>query len=509
MADVTVVGAGVAGLVVARDLARAGLRVEVLEASDALGGCVRPLTLSSPSLPAGRIVVDGGAESFATRSTAVADLLGELGLAECICPPSRAGAWLASPRGAVPLPATGVLGIPAGPADVARTVGRAAGLRARLDRLLPPRVGQRALRSGGVSLGHLVRVRLGRRALHRLVAPVAGGVHSADPDLLDVDAVAPGLRAALDSEGSLMAAAGRLRAAAPAGAAVAGVAGGLHQIVTALADEVRAHGGTILTGTRVERAVPSASGDCWQLTTARTGQGTASGGTAARATRGSRPDDPDATGRRAASTLVLAADAGTAERVLAPLVGGAGVPRPAAQGGIRLVTLLLDAPELDRAPRGTGVLVTTDMADATGVQAKALTHTSAKWAWVRPRLGPGQHVVRVSYGHLGDGSGVGHAQGESPERIALHDASVLLGARLDPRHLLASAVVDIPAGLPFAAVGHAARMARVRAGAARLPDLHLAGGWIAGTGLAAVVADARRVAAQVLAGLGPSAGAAT
>ena len=37
----------------------------------------------------------------------------------------------------------------------------------------------------------------GPRVLERLVAPVVGGVHSADPGLLDVDMVAPGLRAGL------------------------------------------------------------------------------------------------------------------------------------------------------------------------------------------------------------------------------------------------------------------------------------------------------------------------
>ncbi|WP_418606654.1 hypothetical protein [Georgenia sp. SUBG003] len=46
-------------------------------------------------------------------------------------------------------------------------------------------------------LASLVRARMGEAVLERLVRPVAGGIHSADPADLAVDAVMPGLRAAL------------------------------------------------------------------------------------------------------------------------------------------------------------------------------------------------------------------------------------------------------------------------------------------------------------------------
>ena len=40
------------------------------------------------------------------------------------------------------------------------------------------------------------------------------------------------------------------------------------------------------------------------------------------------------------------------------------------------------------------------------VRAKALTHATAKWPWlarrVRDAAGPGWHVVRLSYGRIGD-----------------------------------------------------------------------------------------------------------
>ncbi|MFM9577963.1 hypothetical protein ACKI2A_48370, partial [Streptomyces turgidiscabies] len=70
------------------------------------------------------------------------------------------------------------------------------------------------------------------------------------------------------------------------------------------------------------------------------------------------------------------------------------------------MTLVVDAPALDAAPRGTGVLTVPG-----SHVAKALTHSTAKWDWVRDATEPGIHVVRVSFG----------AQGEEPATAALDD----------------------------------------------------------------------------------------
>jgi oxygen-dependent protoporphyrinogen oxidase len=102
---VVVVGGGAAGLVAAREIARPGFEVTVLEARRQLGGSVARHELAG-------IVLDAGAESFATRGGHVAALIEDLGLADDVVTPLAAGAWLQLPDRAVPTPKAGILGIP-------------------------------------------------------------------------------------------------------------------------------------------------------------------------------------------------------------------------------------------------------------------------------------------------------------------------------------------------------------------------------------------------------------
>lgn len=398
MADFSVVGGGVAGLVVARRLAASGASVTVLEASDRLGGTVARHEV-------GGITLDAGAESFAVRGGAVAALLAELGLADDIVAPAPGPAWLQPAVGdAVPLPATALLGIPSDPlaADVVRVVGRAAAERAaELD--------ARPVADVPATLGALVRERLGEEMLDRLVAPVVHGVHSQHPDELPVARAHPGLADAVVTAGSLSGAVARLRAAAPPGAAVAGIRGGINRLVPALADDLERRGGEVRLGERVSD---------------------------------------------------LAALDG---RVV---VAAPGVAAPAAPGRrIDLVTLVVEQEELDAAPRGTGLLV----AAGAPVRARALTHATAKWQWLRDAAA-GRHVIRLSY----------DATPEDPVAAARADAEVLLGVELP-------VVVD------------AALVSWVRPPAASPPgDMMVVGETVAGSGLAGIVAHAERTAADLL-----------
>jgi oxygen-dependent protoporphyrinogen oxidase len=334
---VIVVGAGIAGLVVARALVLGGREVIVLEASDRAGGQVARHTV-------GGLELDAGAESFATRGGTVAGLAARLGLADDIVSPAALPAWLYRADGtAMPLPATGLLGIPAVPLarDVIDAIGMRAALRASLDLLLPAPIG-----AGSASLGELVRRRMGPAVLERLVAPVVRGVHSTSPDELSLERAAPGLVSALAREGSLSHAVASLRERSAAGSQVAGIRGGAAVLVDRLLSDLDRFGVPVRLGARVDEAGPD----------------------------GVRVDGAELTG-----DVVIAAPGIAADRVPGRTVS--------------LVTLVVDQPELAAAPRGTGVLVELGAPD---VAARALTHLTAKWPWIAERAG-GLHALRLSY----------------------------------------------------------------------------------------------------------------
>jgi oxygen-dependent protoporphyrinogen oxidase len=466
-----VVGGGISGLLAARDLARAGVSTTVLEASGDWGGCVGSHVVAG-------LTLDSGAESFATRSAAVASLATELGLGARIVQPNPGGAWVQLPDGPRELPKTGVLGIPANPWDpeVRRSLGIAGSLRASLDRVLPASVGTAAETT---SVAAVVRARMGRRVLDRLVAPVVGGVHSADPALLDVDMVAPGLRAGIRAHGSLAAAVAAQRRGASArpgpqkaGSAVAGLRGGMHTLIAALVTELRGLDVVLLSGTRADTVERRPGG--WRVTA------------------GDAAFD--------AERLVVAVEGPSAVALLEGPLPGLAALRPAAGPDVRLVTLVLDSPALNAAPRGTGVLVAPQ---SPGIGAKALTHATAKWAWLAERTAPGRHVLRLSYGRgdaARDAAAIGAEPGTDEDLFAaaLDDAATLLGVPLSRADVAGWDVVRWSGALPFAALGHKRRVEEVRRLAAADGTLALVGGWLSGNGLAAIVADTPAQVAPLL-----------
>lgn len=400
---VVIVGGGIAGLTAARRLSLAGAQVTVLEASERFGGQLAHHEV-------GGIVLDAGAEAFATRRGTVEKLATALGLEADIVRPAGTPAWLfRADRSAVPLPATSLLGIPGIPyaPDVVAAIGRRAATRAQLDTLMLGQVGAQSR-----TLGELVRRRMGRGVLEGLVAPVARGVHSADPDDLELDVVAPGLRNALLTEANLAAAVRSLRDPATAGSQVAGLRGGVARLVDVLLQDLEAFGVELRTGARVAA------------------------------------EDPEGvtleSGERLAGTVVVAHAESMGHRVA-------------------LVTLVVDAPELDAAPRGTGVLV----AAGSGVGARALTHVTVKWDWVR-EAAAGRHVLRLSY----------DAAVEPSVEDAVRDAATLLGVPVP--HPDDAAIVTWERAAP-----------RTHA----VDGMRYLGEAVSGTGVAAVVAQADAVTA--------------
>ncbi|OJU42449.1 MAG: protoporphyrinogen oxidase [Microbacterium sp. 69-10] len=476
---VVVIGGGIGGLVAARECAKVGMRVTLIEAEEQLGGSIRTTEL-------GGIVVDAGAESFATRGGHVRALVDELGLSDAVVPPEGGGAWLSGIPDApdAPLPKGGLLGIPANPfqADVRAIIGWRGVWRAYLDRLRPPlTIGHEQ------SLGRLVSARMGARVRDRLVAPVTAGVYSALPEDVDVEIAAPGLSAALTRVGSLSGAVLALqgeRAGKAPGAAVLGIEGGMGRIIEALREELEKFGAEVRTGTRAVRLDHAPEG--WTVTLEESDPAAAEAdapvGDGALDTT-NRPDGvaaPDAP--LTATAVVIATAEPSARTLLDPHVTG--LSDPGAAPEIEIVTLLLDAPELDSAPRGSGVLTVPGSHTA-----KALTHSTAKWGWLR-RAADGSHVVRVSFGTQGEDAVTASLDDDAAARLALSEASALLGVPLRPEQLRAAHRARFVQSQPTSLIGAAERRTAVREAVRKTPRLAVVGAWLSGTGLAQVVPDA-------------------
>ncbi|WP_173922612.1 NAD(P)/FAD-dependent oxidoreductase [Agromyces sp. Marseille-P2726] len=483
-ADVVVIGGGVAGMVAALECAKVGLRVSLLERSDQLGGCVGRIELDG-------LTLDSGAESFATRGGAVAEMLTTLGLEGDIEKPNPAGAWLVMPgpsggTDAAPLPRTGMLGIPANPLgdDVRRIIGWRGAIRAYADRLIP------ILKIGRYrNLGHLVSSRMGQAVLDRLVTPISAGVYSTDPNELDLDVVAPGLNQAMTRTGSLSGGVGQLVEERKAGSAVLGLRGGMHRLVDALAVQLDRFGVEVVRAaeaTRLARMSPTGSDSSEKRSQGwRVEAGTAGGIL-----------------RYEVAYVIVAAPSDTSRRLLdeaalgrtdaATLRGPQGGAWPPA-ASVDIVTLVLDAPELAAAPRGTGVLVA---AGTPGIAAKALTHSTAKWRWLADAAAPRQ-VVRLSYGRAGEPGPLTGLDEGAVTRLALADASALLGVPLDGTMLRAAGRTSWRDALSQATLGQRDRVRDLEQVLAAEPGIEATGSWVAGTGLASVIPHALEAARRI------------
>ncbi|ABY22958.1 protoporphyrinogen oxidase [Renibacterium salmoninarum ATCC 33209] len=454
---VAVIGGGMAGLVAARELANADFAVTLLEAGVEVGGPVSAHEV-------GGLVLDAGAESYAKRGNDFAELATQLGLADQLVDPNPVGAWLEYAEGkgqpkATPLPKVAILGIPGDLDDpiLREVLGRTGLLRAKLDGNLPRGVGAKAR-----TVADLVRARMGQTVLDRLVTPVIGGVYSSSAEELDPDVALPGLRAALREHGSLAAAVAALKTPAgrvKPGSAVGGLRGGVFQIARALRTELEELGVQIKCETKVGSIRPT--GTAWHLSI------------------------PDA--ELEVDKVVLATEAAAALDLIREIVPEAeefGQPEAKV---LALVTVVVDLPELDAAPRGTGVLVSPLVP---GVRAKALTHATVKWPWLADEEGPGTHVLRLSYPVASSGA---EDSAAAPVDLAqaLTDASTLLGLEIQEEDVLDWDLIEWTSSVSAAGLGRASKIEAFRAAVENIDGLCVTGAWLAGNGLVSVIADAR------------------
>lgn len=193
-------------------------------------------------------------------------------------------------------------------------------------------------------------------------------------------------------------------------------------------------------------------------------------------------------------------------------------------------SLLVDSPELDAAPVGQGLLVapaspascadtqaepdqSTPDTQATSepcrntqpgavepsnqgsptqpgavespVGAKALSHLNVKWPWIAQALAPHQHLLRLSYGRLGQ------SEPQVSLEQALADVRVLTGVTIHPEQVSEHKLVRWNGTLPPLPPSYRARIAAFMSQVENIEGLAVTGAWVGGTGVNAVVAHAR------------------
>jgi oxygen-dependent protoporphyrinogen oxidase len=448
-----VLGGGITGLTAARDLAKHFESVLVLESSDQLGGSIGAVTIAGQS-------VDSGAEAFAVSRDDAVLLIESLGLMDDLVVPSRADARIRTGEEAYLIP-YGILGIPSNLDDpaVLAAVGADALSEARELDSLSWNI------TRPISIGHLVRKRLGNAFADRLLAPVVGGVHAANPDSLDADAIAPGLVSSAEKAGSLTAAVARMRAAAAVsrpGGAIMSLRGGMHSLIDALVRDLEQSGVSILLSASAASATYDAG--AWRVTT--------EGGD-----------------EYSSEVLVVALPARAAAQLFA---ADRLLNEPLSQVqtvDVAIVILAIrGAPELDTAPLGSGVLIS---AGTEGIEAKASTHATAKWEWLAQRSG-GIHILRFSYGRDGhlpsDLAGL-------PEQ-ALADAKKLYG--LISPEVIAAKTILWPASLVHSGTGHLEVAERVNDEVSKRINLEIIGAGLGGNGITGAIRQAQEAVSRLI-----------
>lgn len=448
-----VVGGGISGLAAAWFAADAGFDVTLLEAGPQVGGKLRLDEIAG-------IPVDVGAEAVLTVRPEGVGLIAAAGLEDERIAPLTTAARVRTAGANHPLPARTMFGIPSSAEAVRESGALSDEAVAAIER--EPALDPLPPLDGDVSVGGLVRSRLGDEVAERLVEPLLGGVYAGRADDLSLRATMAGLAAKLESGGSLVEAAAAVTGGGTRGPSAAPifttVRGGLGRLPLALAASGRF---TVRTGATVRAITRTPAGfalECGAVPAAELVE---------------------------AEAVVVAAPAAKAARLLGPLAPEAARELGAIESAsMAIVTFAF--PALAGVP-GSGLLVGAGERLVT----KAITLSTQKW----PMETGGLTVLRASVGRIGETLPLQLEDGELIElvRRELRPLLGVDGAPVDAR------VTRWGGGLPQYAVGHVDRVARVRASVAAVPGLAVCGAAFDGVGIPACINSARLAVDRVVA----------
>lgn len=187
---VAIIGGGISGMTaalrlgeLAEEAGTKGLEIHVFEAAPQLGGLVA-------SEQIGDYLIERGADSFITNKPAGVNLCRKLGLeADLIGTDEKNRRSLILSRGKpIETPAGLNLIAPGSAWSILKTP--ILSLKGKLRVLCEPFI-QRRPEYGDESLGSFTRRRLGQEMLDRIVQPMVGGIYTADPEKLSLQATLP------------------------------------------------------------------------------------------------------------------------------------------------------------------------------------------------------------------------------------------------------------------------------------------------------------------------------
>ena len=473
---VAIIGGGLSGLTTAVHLHRLdpSIPLTLFEAQQRVGGVIDTDRV-------GELVIDHGADMFATQPAAAIDLCHDLGVADRLIEPKVEG------RGAMIVCRGRLVPVPDGFVLMRATklwpmlTTPLLSIRGKLRLLVEPLIPSRQ-RDEDESVAAFVRRRLGREVLDRIVAPLVAGIYTADVERLSMRATMGPIFEMESRYGSLTKAtlARRLSREDSLERTSSGARygqfrafrGGMIELIQTLRDALP--DGSVRTGQKVVALQRSAGG--WDV-------GLADGK------------------RETFDRVVVATPSAAAARLLRPLAPVAAETLDSIESASTAIVVLAVPRTSIQRPVATFGFVVPPIEKR---KILAVSFASEKFDGRAPH---DQVILRVFIGgalqpdllSLTDDQLIEIARQELADLIGLSDS---VGAT-DPA---TAWVVRWDQAMPQYHVGHLEKVQRIRDQIESLPGLSLTGNGLDGVGIAPLIAAARRVAERIVSDTGAIAG---
>jgi oxygen-dependent protoporphyrinogen oxidase len=443
---IVVIGGGISGLACAWRLERLGVPVLLLEQEERCGGVIRSFQREG-------VLFEAGPQSFLLNAP-LAELVSEIGLEDALL--------FGNPRAPRFVVVGGRLrSVPMGPVGMLFSSLLSAGTKRRLfgepfGRTTPPEEDE--------SIAGFIRRKFGADLLDRMVAPMVGGIYAGDVERLSLRSAFPALHDWETHYGSVVR--GMMKSRRGGGSSrgrLAALRDGNESLAARLAERL---GEKVARRTRALalRRAASGSGASFEI-------------------------ECDAAGRREtipASAVVVAAPAGAAASLLAPLVPAAASLAGIEYAPVAVVGASYSSEHLQQPLDGFGFLVP---------RAERMRVLGTVWnSSLFPGRAPEGQVTLTSFvGGATDPSAA--ALPEEPlYQTVESELRRILGIFFAPRVRFAQ---RWPRAIPQYNLGHAELVRRVRGALDQTPGIYLAGSYLGGPAVGACVETANRVAQQV------------